>query len=82
MMNERLTAISILSMADHRRNRNNAEAVTALQEAQHIAYSGVTVHSRVSWQEAQAVGRAVFEMARRDAKASAEVDALTAAAFQ
>ncbi len=81
-MNERLDAISILSMADHRRGRNNAEAVTALQEAQHIAYSGVMVHSRVAWQEAQAAGRAVFEMARRDAKASAEVDALTTAAFQ
>lgn len=81
-MNERLTAISILSMADHRRSRNNAEAVNALKEAQHVSYSGVTVHSRVSWQEAQAAGRAVFEMARPDAKASAEIDALTTAAFQ
>ena len=81
-MNEGLNAISILSMADHRRSRNNAEAVTALQEAQHITYSGVLIHSRVAWQEAQAAGRAVFEMARRDAKASAEVDALIATAFQ
>ena len=81
-MNERLTAMSILSMADHRRSRNNAEAVTALREARHISYSGVLVHSRVAWQEAQAAGRAVFEMARRDAKASAELETLTAAAFQ
>jgi len=81
-MNERLNAISILSMADHRRARNNAEAVTALQEARHISYSGVLVHSRVAWQEAQAAGRAVFEMTRRDAKASAEVETLTTAAFQ
>ena len=81
-MNERLNAISILSMADHRRSRNNAEAVTALQEARHISYSGVLVHNRVAWQEAQAAGRAVFEMARRDAKASAEIEALTAAAFK
>lgn len=81
-MNERLNAISILSMADHRRSRNNTEAVTALQEARHISYSGVLVHSRVAWQEAQAAGRAVFEMARRDAKASAEIEELTTAAFQ
>ena len=80
-MNEPLSAISILSMADHRRARNNAEAVAALQEARHITYSGVSVHSRVAWQEAQAAGRAVFEMARRDAKASAEVEAFTTAAF-
>lgn len=81
-MNEKLQAISVLSMADHRRARNNAEAITALQEARHISYSGVVIHSRVSWQEAQAVGRAVFELAKQDAKASAEVDALTIAAFQ
>lgn len=81
-MNDRLDAISILSMADHRRSRNNAEAVTALNEARHITYSGVMIHSRVAWQEAQAAGRAVFEMARPDAKASAEVEALITAAFQ
>jgi len=81
-MNDRLDAISILSMADHRRSRNNAEAVAALREAQHIAYSGVLVHSRVAWQEAQAAGRAVFEMARQDAKASAEIEELTTAAFK
>lgn len=81
-MNDRLDAISILSMADHRRGRNNAEAVTALKEARHITYSGVMVHNRVAWQEAQAAGRAVFEMVRPDAKASAEVESLIAAAFE
>ena len=81
-MNERLDAISVLSMADHRRARNNAEAVTALQEARHISYSGVLLHSRVAWREAQAAGRAVFEMARPDAKASGEVEVLTTAAFR
>lgn len=81
-MNDRLNAVSILSMADHRRGRNNAEAVTALKEARHIAYSGVVMHSRVAWQEAQAAGRAVFEMVRPDAKASAEVESLIAAAFE
>ncbi len=81
-MDERLDAISVLSMADHRRARNNAEAVTALQEARHISYSGVLLHSRVAWREAQAAGRAVFEMARPDAKASGEVEALTTAAFR
>ncbi len=81
-MNDRLDAISILSMADHRRSRNNAEAVSALNEARHITYSGVMIHSRVAWQESQAAGRAVFEMVRPDAKASAEVDAPITAAFQ
>ena len=81
-MNPKLDATSILSMADHRRGRNNAEAVAALRDAQHIGYSGVVIHSRVAWQEAQAAGRAVFEMPRPDAKATAEVNALTAAAFQ
>ena len=81
-MDERLDAISVLSMADHRRARNNAEAVTALQEARHISYSGVLLHSRVAWREAQAAGRAVFEMARPDAKASGEVEVLTTAAFR
>lgn len=81
-MNDRLNAVSILSMADHRRSRNNAEAVTALKEARHIAYSGVVMHSRVAWQEAQAAGRAVFEMVRPDAKASAEVESLIATAFE
>lgn len=82
VMNPKLDAISVLSMADHRRGRNNREAVAALRDAQHISYSGVIVHSRVAWQEAQAAGRAVFEMLRPDAKAMAEVDALTAASFQ
>ena len=81
-MNEKLSAASLLSMADHRRARNNAEAVTALQDAQHVSFSGVVIHSRVSWQEAQAAGRAVFEMPRPDAKASQEIAALTATAFQ
>jgi len=80
-MNEGLSASSVLSMADHRRLRNNGEAVPALSETQHIPFSGVVVHSRVSWQEAQAAGRAVFEMPRSDAKACAEVDALTSTAF-
>jgi len=47
----------------------------------------VAVYTRIrtaihTWQEAQAAGRAVFEMTRRDAKASAEVETLTTAAFQ
>lgn len=81
-MNERLKALSLLSMADHRRSRNNADAVTALQEAKHITFAGLTIHSRVAWQEAQAAGRAVFEMARPDRKASAEATALTDIAFR
>lgn len=82
MMNAQLSAVSVLSMADHRRSRNNAEAIAVLREAQHIGYSGAVVHSRVAWQEAQASGRAVFEMAKPDAKALAEVDNLMTAAFQ
>lgn len=82
VMNLKLDALSVLSMADHRRSRNNAEAVAALRDAQHVGYSGVMIHSRVAWQEAQAAGRAVFEMPRPDAKATAEVDALATAAFQ
>ncbi len=82
VMNPKLDATSVLSMADHRRGRNNNEAISALRDAEHIGYSGVIIHSRVAWQEAQAAGRAVFEMPRPDAKAIAEVDALTAASFQ
>lgn len=82
VMNPKLDATSVLSMADHRRGRNNNEAIAALRDAEHIGYSGVIIHSRVAWQEAQAAGRAVFEMPRPDAKATAEVDALTAASFQ
>ena len=81
-MNPKLDAVSVLSMADHRRSRNNAEAIIALRDAEHIAYSGVMIHSRVAWQEAQAAGRAVFEMPRPDPKATAEVDALTASSFK
>ena len=81
-MNPKLDAVSVLSMADHRRSRNNAEAIVALRDAEHIAYSGVMIHSRVAWQEAQAAGRAVFEMPRPDPKATAEVDALTASSFK
>jgi len=82
VVNPKLDATSVLSMADHRRSRNNAEAIAALRDAQHIGYSGVVIHNRVAWQEAQAAGRAVFEMPRPDAKAMTEVDALTMAAFQ
>ncbi len=82
VMNPKLDATSVLSMADHRRGRNNGEAVVALRDAQHIGYSGVMIHSRVAWQEAQAAGRAVFEMPRPDPKAVAEMDALTASSFQ
>ncbi len=81
-MNPKLDAASVLSMADHRRSRNNAEAIVALRDAEHITYSGVIIHSRVAWQEAQAAGRAVFEMPRPDPKATAEVDALTASSFK
>ncbi len=81
-MNPKLDAASVLSMADHRRSRNNAEAIVALRDAEHITYSGVIIHSRVAWQEAQAAGRAVFEMPRPDPKATAEVDALTASSFR
>lgn len=79
-VNEALAALVVLNAADPQ-GRDNDEARAALAEVEGLSPLPVGIVRRKAFPNAAAAGQAVFEAVPRDAKAVAELDALTAILF-